>query len=204
MLVGGLAILLLTLSEVGESLDATLASHMIFQHFLFIVTGFLLAGAAQSLLQIARQFYLREWHAAGLWNAKLNSNHLSILTFAVSAILVIFWNLPAQFDAAAFNVAAHIEMHISFLMAGGLIFLGARLSKRLRLLALVVVGKALGLYGMLLLVTPFQVYSVYPAYEQAFAGVALLFIMLALDFTVMPFWLYNYFARAGGGRPTLT
>jgi uncharacterized membrane protein len=59
----------------------------------------------------------------------------------------------------------------------------------------------MGLYGMFLLLTPIDWYAVYPLYEQAYTGAMLLILMLVLDFTVMPLWLYNYFGRTGAVNP---
>jgi hypothetical protein len=39
------------------------------------------------------------------------------------------------------------------------------------------------------------IYSVYPASEQVEAGVAMEVVMLILDLTVLPLWLYNYFGK---------
>jgi hypothetical protein len=123
------------------------------------------------------------------------------LAFGSAAFLIGYWYLPAQFNAAAANVGSDTEMHLALLLAGGLIFVGGCfLSRRMKLIALVVVGKGLGLYGMFLLLTPGRVYSIYPATEQVYAGAALLFVMLILDFTIMPLWLYNYFGKPSARR----
>jgi riboflavin transporter FmnP len=87
-------------------------------------------------------------------------------------------------------------MHAALVFAGGLVFAGSRsLSSTVRSIAPIVAGKALGLYGMFLLLTPVNVYRAYPAYEQAYAGVCLLMVMVMFDLTIMPLWLYNYFVR---------
>jgi hypothetical protein len=196
-IVAGLIILLSMLSQLGELLDETLTTHMIVQHFLFITVGFLFAYAGYSLIEVAPQFSYRASQARDLVKrANLNANVVSILMFAAAASLIAFSYFPAQLDAAALNVNVHVEMRITLLSAGGLIFVGSHfLSKRLRLIAPLIVGKAMGLYGMFLLLTPFDVYAVYPVYEQAYTGVVLLILMLVLDFTVMPLWLYNYFGK---------
>jgi len=130
---------------------------------------------------------------------------LSLVPLSSAAILIGYWYLPAQLSAAAGSVEVGVEMQLAFLFAGALIFVGAAfLSRRLKLITLVVVGKALGLYGMFLLLIPTAVYRTYPAYEQAYAGTALVFLMLTLDFTIMPLWLYNYFAKAPGTHPSIT
>lgn len=201
-IVAGLIILLSMLSQLGELLDETLTTHMIV-HFLFIAVGFFFAYSAYSLIEVAPQFSYKASRARDLVNrANLSANIVTILMFAAAASLIAFWYLPAQFDAAALNVNVHVEMHMTLLSAGGLIFVGSHfLSKRLKLIAPLIVGKAMGLYGMFLLLTPFDVYAVYPVYEQAYTGVVLLILMLVLDFTVMPIWLYNYFGKTTAVNP---
>jgi uncharacterized membrane protein len=123
-----------------------------------------------------------------------SAHALSIPAFCSAAALIGYWYLPTEFDGTVTNFVLNSEMHIALLFGGILIFVGASfLATRLKLIALVIVGKVLGLYGMFLLLTPWIVYSIYPAYEQVYAGSALLFIMLIFDFTIMPLWLYNYF-----------
>jgi hypothetical protein len=199
----GFAIELSMLSKVGKSLDEGLATHIVVQHFLFVAAGFLLAFAPYSLLEVAPQLSQKASRIRErVKRAGLSASKLSVLMLTVAATLIAFWNLPAQVDAAAVNAALDAEMHACFLLAGGLIFVGSRfLNKRMKLVAPVIIGKAMGLYGMFLLVTPFAVYSVYPAYEQAYAGVVLLIVMLVLDFTIMPLWLYSYFGNAAAVRP---
>ena len=205
----GSAILLSMLSQAAERLDNTLATHLVVQHFLLVASGFLLTYASYSILQVASRSSNQIARLHGLvTKLELSANKLSLLTLSAAATLIAFWDLPAQFDAATVNSNVHLQMHLAFLFAGGLIFFGSHsMNKRLKLFAPVVVGKAMGLYGMFLLLTPINIYSAYPAYEQAYAGGALLFIMLGLDFTVLPLWLYSYFGKplsAGGIRLRLT
>jgi cytochrome c oxidase assembly factor CtaG len=129
---------------------------------------------------------------------KANSvfNKWGIVTFVVAALLTAYWYLPANFDAAVLGGMVHLEMHITLLVAGGLVYGGSRgLTKRARQIAPIIVGKAMGLFGAILLLTPTYIYSVYPASEQAEAGVVMEVLMLVLDLTVLPIWLYNYFGK---------
>jgi hypothetical protein len=88
-------------------------------------------------------------------------------------------------------------MHLALLFAGGLIFVGSQfLSRNVKMLVPVIAGKAVGLYGMFLLLIPAQLYVLYPLNEQATTGVTLLVLMLVLDFTLVPAWLYSYFGKS--------
>ncbi len=197
-LIAALMILIAMLTELGTLLEQSLTTHMVIHDLLFLLSGFLFAYGISFLTQIASHLSGRLWTATAVLNRKcLNETALSVLPFASAALLIGYWYLPAQFSAAAANVTANVQMQLALLFAGGFIFVGSSfLSRRLKLIALVIVGKVLGLYGMFLLLTPQIVYSIYPAYEQAWAGATFLFLMLILDFTIMPLWLYSYFGKA--------
>jgi hypothetical protein len=196
----GLVILLSELTAFGNVLEQNLVTHMIAHDVLLLLSGFLLAFGTTFLIQVISHSSDRLWRIRNsLRTVRLSAHALSISAFGSAAVLIGYWYLPSEFNAAATNFISNSEAHIAFLLAGVLIFIGAScLSARLELIALVIVGKALGLYGMFLLLTPWTVYSNYPAYEQVYAGSALLFIMLILDFTIMPLWLYNYFRTPSG------
>ena len=208
-LVAGSILLLSMLTEIGRLLEQSLTTRMVVHDALFLVAGFLFAYGINSLIGVASRLSDRLWRARNVLSiACLSTRVSSILTFGSAALLIAYWYLPAPFNAAASNVSSDVEMYLALLLAGGLIFVGALfLSKRLKLIALVIVGKVLGLYGMFLLLTPRGLYAIYPSYEQVYAGAALLFLMLILDFTIMPIWLYNYFGKAsrsnrvGDGMP---
>jgi len=190
--------LLSLLTVIGSLLEQNLTTRMTVHDTLFLVAGFLFAYGISSLMEVASHLMDRLWQMRTvLSTACLGTRVLSILTFGSAALLIAYWYLPTQFNAAASNASTAAEMHLALVLSGSLIFLGAlSMSRRLKLIALVIVGKALGLFGMFLLLTPRDLYSMYPSYEQVYAGAAFLFIMLILDFTIMPLWLYNYFGKA--------
>ena len=194
----GFIILLSMLSEFGQLLEQSLTTHLVVHDSLFLVAGFLFTYGAGSLIELTPYFSDRLWRTRNSLNrSNFGANALRILALISAASLVGYWYLPSQFNAAAGNVSSNTEMGLTLLFAGGLIFVGVCfLSRRLKLIGLVVVGKALGLYGMFLLLTPWTLYPAYPGYEQVYTGAALLFSMLILDFTVMPLWLYGYFGKS--------
>ena len=191
------AIILSMLTPLGDYLESSLTLHMIVQHFLYIAAGFLIAYGLDSMLFVASRFHDK---VAEVYRLLLNANSVfnkwGIVTFVAGSLLTAYWYLPANFDAAVLNGMVHFEMHITLLFAGSLVYGGSRaLKKMARQIAPIIVGKAMGLFGAILLLTPTYIYSVYPAYEQAEAGVVMEVLMLALDLTVLPIWLYNYFGR---------
>ena len=199
-MLAGSVTLLLVLTEPGRLLEQSLTTRMVAHDSLFLVAGFLFAYGATSLAELMPR--LSDWEARNALNrARFDVSALSILTFGSAAIIIGYWYLPGQFSATAGSASLEAEMYLALLLAGSLIFVGASfVTRRLKLIGLVIVGKALGLYGMFLLLTPWTVYRVYPVYDQVYAGATLLFLMLILDFTVMPVWLYNYFGKGSGGH----
>jgi hypothetical protein len=91
-------------------------------------------------------------------------------------------------------------MHVTFTFVGSLLFIGAgMLTGRLRYVLLLVPGKAMGIFGTFLLFTPMYVYQVYPASQQTESGFVLIVMMLVVDLTIVPYWLYNYFGKVPMG-----
>ena len=165
--------------------------------FLYIAAGFLISYGVDSLIFVASAFHRK---VAEMYRHLLTANSVlnkwGIAAFVTASLLTAYWYLPANFDAAVLSVMVHFEMHVTLFVVGGLVFGGSRgLTKRARQLAPIVLGKAMGLYGAILLLTPTYIYSVYPAPQQAEAGVVMEVLMLVLDLTVLPIWLYNYFGR---------
>ena len=185
------------LSSLGGLLEATLVTHMVVQHLFFLAAGVLLGYGITSLILVGSRLSTKVSRAYALMlKANLAVNKFGVLTFLVAAALIAYWYMPAEFDAATVAANIHLEMHITLFLAGGLIFVGSTFfSKRVKLIAPVVVGKVIGLYGAFLVLTPITIYAAYPAYEQTEAGIVMLFIMLGLDFTIVPIWLYGYFGK---------
>jgi cytochrome c oxidase assembly factor CtaG len=165
--------------------------------FLYSAAGFLISYGVNSLIFVTSAFHRK---VAEMYRRLLTANSLlnkwGIAAFVTASLLTAHWYLPANFDAAVRSVMVHFEMYVTLFVVGALIFVGSRgLTKRARQLAPIVLGKAMGLYGAILLLTPTHIYSVYPAPQQAEAGVVMEVLMLVVDLTVLPIWLYNYFGR---------
>jgi len=184
-------------TPLGEELEGNLVTHMVVQHLAFILAGFVYAYGFATMLLVASQFSARIASArAAFQRFNVLFNRAGVLTFAISALSIAYWYVPENFDAAVLSESLHLEMHLTLLFVGMLIFVGSsQLARRIRRIAPIIAGKALGMYGMFLALTTFNVYPVYPISQQVYAGVALLIIMLILDFTLVPAWLYDYFGK---------
>jgi len=194
----GIAIVSSMLTPLEALLDLTLALHMIVEHLLIIVAGFLVAYGASCLVFAGSRLspLILRTRATLL---KLNSalNKRGIAAFAMAAVMIAYWQIPPNFDNGVLNGSAHLAMHFTFFIVGGLIFAGSiMLARRTRQIAPIVAGKMLGSFGVFLLITQSNLYSVYPLSDQSETGLVLVVMMLLMDFTLVPLWLYNYFGKS--------
>ena len=194
----GMFLVLAMLTPFGDYLDTTLTLHMVVQHAFYLAAGFLLTSGADMLVlagsavsSIVSKAY------AGLLRINSTYNKKGLVTFMISGMLVAFWHLPANFDAAVLNEGIHIQMHMTFLLVGSLIFAGSKLfTWRVRTFLLLIPSKATGIFGAFLMFTTGYVYTVYPVWQQAECGLAMVVMMLGMDLTLVPYWLYKYFQKA--------
>ena len=185
----------------GHSLDSTLTLHMTIQHFFYITGGFLLASGVDLLVLGGSKFSKRLTRVySDLKKVNASINRRGLVAFAVAGLLTAYWFIPANFDAAVLDNDIRIMMHVTFTFVGSLLFIGAgMLTGRLRYVLLLVPGKAMGLFWAFLLFTPMYVYQVYPASQQTESGFVLIVMMLVVDLTIVPYWLYNYFGKVPMG-----
>jgi cytochrome c oxidase assembly factor CtaG len=189
------------LTPFGHSLDSTLTLHMTIQHFFYIIGGFLLASGVDLLVLGGSKFSKRLTRLySDLMKVNASINRRGLVAFAVAGLLTAYWHIPANFDAAVLDNDIRIMMHVTFTFVGSLLFIGAgMLTGRLRYVLLLVPGKAMGLFGAFLLFTPMYVYQVYPASQQTETGFVMVAMMLVVDLTIVPYWLYNYFGKVPMG-----
>ena len=185
------------LTPFGHSLDSTLTLHMTIQHFFYIIGGFLLASGVDLLVLGGSKFSKRLTMVySDLMKVNASINRRGLVSFAVAGFLTAFWHIPTNFDAAVLDNDIHIMMHVTFTFVGSLLFIGAgMLTGRMRHVLLLVPGKAMGIFGAFLLFTPMYVYQVYPASQQTETGFVMVVMMLVMDLTIVPYWLYNYFGK---------
>ncbi len=185
------------LTPLNEYLESTLTLHMIAQHFLYIAPGFVLAYGIDSLILVASRLSKKVSEVYSfLLKANSIFNKWGTTAFIVAALFTAYWYFPVNFNAAVLSASIHFEMHFTLFVAGGLVYVGSKLlTKIAQRIAPIIAGKAMGLYGAFLLLTSTYLYHVYPVPEQAETGVVLVVMMLVLDLTVVPIWLYKYFGK---------
>ncbi len=194
----GVFLVLAMLTSFGHSLDTTLTLHMVVQHAFYLAAGFLLSSGVDLLVLTGTAISSTvSTTYTGLLRINATYNKKGLLTFLAAGLLVAYWHLPANFDAAFLNESVHVMMHMTFLLVGSLIFVGSKLfTWRVRTFLMLVPSKAMGIFGAYLMFTTTYVYSVYPASQQTECGLAMVAMMLGMDLTLVPYWLYKYFQPA--------
>jgi len=169
---------------------------IMFSDLLLLLAGFLLAYSLREVLStrplmsdISYSFY------------RMNKRGMPSLIAA--ALIIIYWHVPNILDSALLNFPLHVIMHFSLLVAGSLIFFGARLlTDRTRKIMSILGCKAMGIFGVFLLVTSgggySRFYSVYPLSQQAQFGLSMMIMMFVFEGFLVPYWLYQYFNHDGG------
>jgi cytochrome c oxidase assembly factor CtaG len=157
---------------------------------LLLLAGFLLVHSIREFL--STRVMQPELNSLG----KLNRKGIPSLTAAV--LIIAYWHVPRVLDSALLSFPLHVIMHFSVLVAGGLIYVGASpLTRRQRRMASILGCKAMGIYGVFLLVTSGagynRFYSVYPLSQQAQLGLSMMVMMFVFEGFLVPYWLYQYF-----------
>lgn len=196
---------LAVLTSYGEYLDTQLTLHMVVQHAFYLAGGFLITSGADMLMlagtggsETVSKVY------SGLLRINAKYNKKGWATFLIASILIAYWHLPVNFDAAVLDEHIHIMMHATFLAVGSLIFAGSKLlTWRVRTFLVLIPSKAMGLFGAFLMFTTGYVYPVYPQWEQTQCGLAMVVMMLGMDLTLVPCWLYKYFQTVPTPSPPM-
>ena len=191
-------LVLAMLTSFGDYLDTSLTLHMIVQHAFYLAGAFLITSGADMLVLAGAGVSNTVSKAySALLRINATYNKKGLVTFLIAGILVAYWHLPTNFDAAVLNENIHIVMHTTFMVVGSLIFAGSKLlTWRVRTFLLLIPSKAMGVFGAFLMFTTGYVYSVYPQWQQAQCGLAMVVMMLGMDLTLVPYWLYKYFQTA--------
>jgi hypothetical protein len=178
----------------GGFLQSSLTVHML-QYSVFVAVGVLFAYAAHSIAISGLSVRVSMIYDSML--SKLSIvNRYGIVSFISAALLTCYWGLPSRLDASLNDVNA-LAMHLCFILVGILVLAGSLFVPRCVLTILpIIVGKMLGLYGAFLILSPKNLYDIYPAIQQTETGVVMVTLMVLIDMTILPYWLYRYFGDA--------
>ena len=164
---------------------------IMFSDLLLLLAGFLLAYGLEEIL------LTRSW-LPDIRNSLRKMNRQGIPSLVAASAIIVYWHVPIVLDSALLNFPLHVIMHFSLLVSGGLIFLGASLlTDRTRKIMSILGCKAMGIFGVFLLVTSGsgynRFYSVYPLSQQAQFGLSMMVMMFVFEGFLVPYWLYQYF-----------
>lgn len=186
----------------NASLESSLVTSMILQHFAFVMVGILFAYAAHSVASSGLSVRLLIAYELVLRKVSL-VNRYGALSFSAAGLMICYWALPSSFDAALSSSLTQLMMCLSFSCVGALVLAGSMcVSSHAVAMLSIAVGKVMGLFGAFLILSPTHLYDVYPAVQQAETGVIMIGIMTVIDMTVLPCWLYKYFRSADHIRQT--
>jgi cytochrome c oxidase assembly factor CtaG len=126
-----------------ESLENELGYHMIFEHTMFFLIGYLSVNALELLIKFIKinidkkknkKFYeitlsqLNQYWILFLRKIFYKLNKKWIILFIFIVMLMSIWHVPQIFDFATFNPNIHLLQHFSFIIVGILLFVSIRLS----------------------------------------------------------------------------
>jgi len=165
---------------------------------LLLIAGYWLASSLNAFLSVGGSLSDFLAHAySRLSRVNRSLNRKGLVSLSVALLIIALSYVPAILNAVLLQFELHVLMHVSLLFAGSLIYVGfRRLSSNMRLLSYLLGCKAMAVFGAYLLVSPVVLYSYFPYYEQAQAGVAMVAMCAASDATIIPLWLKRYFSGA--------
>lgn len=158
---------------------------------LLLFAGVLLAYSLQTILSARLVVSDSGW----MHNSLINS---SVPSLTAAVLVIVYWHIPFVLDSSLLNYGLHVIMHLSLLGSGILIFIGGRrLSRKMQKISTILGCKAMGIFGVYLLVTSGSgynsFYSFYPIDQQAQLGLAMIVMMFVFDGFEIPYWLFRYF-----------
>jgi hypothetical protein len=185
-------------SALSTSYDVTPETFIIFTDLLLLTGGFLLAYSTSVMVSVGASYSnLLLLVRSQLRSLSRRANENGFLSLGAAAMIIVYWHVPLNLDTALLEFRLHLMMSMSLLLAGFLIFLGAsRLGGKTHKAVTILACKAMGIFGIYLLVTSEynQFYSVYPLTQQAQLGLVMVVMMFLIDGLLVPYWLYRFFS----------
>lgn len=193
-----------------EQIESDLGNHMIVEHSLFFLIGYLSMQVSESILKslVRRDTITKHTseHMATqsnctqtvitIWLGVIKSiytisrNGLFPITCAI--ILVGFWHIPSIFDLSTYSEGVHLAQHVSFILVGMLFFVSLRQLGQSLVLFLIVssVGMML-LSGLGLASTNERLYLSYSVHSHNVAGEYMLELSIAIAIVGLPVYLIH-------------
>lgn len=187
------------------SLESDLGNHMILEHTLFFLMGYLGIKTSETILKILfakiknnniddakgttwQQALMKRW--TGIVRFLFAINKSPFLPLVSVIILLIFWHVPTVFDYAVFDGKVHILQHLSFILVGMLLFLCTRqLGESLTLYLLISSVGMMILSGLVLALANGRIYVPYTISSHNVAGEYMFAMSIALAVICLPVYL---------------
>lgn len=186
------------------SLESDLGNHMILEHVLFFLMGYLGIKTSETILKFLTTKNIYGHHDANgtswqqtlilYWTALVRYlftiNRRPFIPLISAIILLIFWHVPTIFDYAVFDGEVHILQHLSFILIGMLLFLCTRqLGEALTLYLLVSSVGMMILSGLVLALANGRIYVPYTISSHNVAGEYMLALSIVLALICLPVYL---------------
>jgi len=165
---------------------------------LMLCAGVLSAYSVHSLLSVAERLSPGLAYSSKLGDIGTRFKVDGRLSLVAAAVIVVYWHVPASLDATVLSYPLHLLMNEMMFFAGFLMWVGgSRLSDRTRHFATILGCKAMGIFGIYLLVTSgySRFYDVYPLVQQTQLGLLMVVLMFSFEAVFIPWWLYAYFTK---------
>lgn len=187
------------------SLESDLGNHMILEHTLFFLMGYLGIKTSETILKILfakiknnniddakgttwQQTLMKRW--TGIVRFLFAINKSPFLPLVSVIILLIFWHVPTVFDYAVFDGKVHILQHLSFILVGMLLFLCTRqLGESLTLYLLISCVGMMILSGLVLALANGRIYVPYTISSHNVAGEYMFAMSIAIAVICLPVYL---------------
>ncbi len=189
-------------------LESDLGNHMILEHTLFFLIGYLGIKTSEIILKILfaniknnsghhgangtswQQTLIRYWTGTIRYLFTINRSPFIPLISAI--ILLIFWHVPSVFDYAVFDGEVHLLQHVSFIVVGILLFLSIRqLGESLTLYLLISSVGMMILSGLVLALANGRIYVPYTITSHNIAGNYMLAMSIAIAVIGLPVYLIS-------------
>jgi cytochrome c oxidase assembly factor CtaG len=185
----GVGFVAIVISPLGGNLETTLTLHMMVEHTLLMAGGYLMAYGVERLLTVSSIFLPRvRWFLRKLNPILFRYGWIAV---AVVILVVIYWHIPSNFDQLATNESLHVQMHLTFIGLGSLLFLGLKhTSLNTKWILLIASGIGMMAFGGFMLFDHAVIYSSYPFPQQADEGAAMLVSMTFMDLLIGGYLFY--------------
>ena len=196
----GNALIFLLLSSTFERYEMeNLFFHLMIEHLLFLVVGFLFGSGSDSIIRSFKsnqsiygkniiKFYSKYLAFNNLYNP------FGLTTGLLFIFILFYWHFPSNFDQAIVNINMHLFMHVSIIFSGILLYSTFKMISRIQSLVFILsIDKTMGVLGFFLAGGNSQIYQTYPLSVQMTSGFWMIIMMVGIDLLCILLILKTFF-----------